>query len=62
MKDYEKHGEKGYPLTPGNIIKLGRIEFLVLEYRDGSDTVEMDRKMNLNSMNGILNVDLDEEE
>lgn len=37
IKDKEGQ-QKGYVLQPGDIVKLGRIEYLVQEINDGTET------------------------
>lgn len=35
IKDFQKVGRApGYPLKPGNIIKLGRVEYMVIEAKN----------------------------
>ena len=38
VRDYEKNGVEGYALAPGNIIRLGRVEFLVIEIKNTKNT------------------------
>lgn len=33
--------QRGYPMDRGDVIKLGRMEFLVLEYRDDARTYSL---------------------
>ena len=51
VKDYQKKGVEGYTLFPGNIIRLGRVQFLVLETRNSVKTefLPQDNSLELNT-------------
>lgn len=39
VREFSKNGiNAGYPLRPGNVIKLGRVEYMVIESKNENNT------------------------
>ena len=46
----------GYPIAPGNVIKLGRIEFMVLEFKNNEEVFTLRDTVHLNETSGTFEV------
>ena len=56
LKDNQGKSQVGYPLLPGNVIKLGRIEYRVVEIRSGTGT---ERDLNFGQEEPEVEFDVD---
>lgn len=60
VKNYEKDGIKGYELSPGCVIKFGRVEYVVVEMRndEGTSTFKQPSHLDSNGFNYIVDTPL----
>ena len=56
MADSTTPKSNGYPLKPGNIIKFGRVEYLVLESFNGKNTESFRDSIYLDDTDSIFDV------
>lgn len=48
------HNHVGYPLAPGNVIKLGRVEYMVIEAKNEDETKTLRDTQHFEETNGIF--------
>ena len=56
LSEYTKDSVDGFPLNPGTVIKLGRVEFMVLEFRDEEEVFTLRDTIHINETNGTFEV------